>query len=169
MDNELIRSVFSERQLRKQCSFIECLDMLNTMNLLNIGELAEKAIAKSAGVQLCSPGTAGIDTTNGVEIKHAQTHPERGWYGNTLPAYISKKNKSGPIAAIVTENLTKKQYYFFIHHYQYSEANGNCFTIPFENDGTPRRVPKREKTLTDWWKCEIKTYKEFCTLINSFK
>jgi hypothetical protein len=85
-----------------------------------------------------------------------------------MPAWVSKKNKTGPIAAVVTEQLTGKQYYFFIPESAYSQASANAISVPFNADGTPRKVPRSATYLPNWWSYEESTFSSLCTKVRNF-
>jgi hypothetical protein len=124
MKNDLTKAVFGNT-LFKTATLSEHLQMLNDMNLLNIGELAEIAISKTSKVDRCAINQEGYDLINGLEIKHAQTH-ERSAKGNTMSAWISIKNKTGDILAVVSESKTKKQYFFNLPYNYYKSFNANA-------------------------------------------
>ena len=151
MNNALTRAVFG-RKLNQTYTLSEALSMLNNMDLIQIGELAELAISEQSGVALCAKNTPDVDTVTGKQIKHAQTHPDRG----AMKAYFGI-NTTAPILLVVTENLTKKQYYFHIPYKYYSEMSGNSISIPFNADGSP-------KTTNRWWGHEVNDFNELCAL-----
>ena len=100
--------------------------------------------------------TPEIDLVSGKQIKHAQTNPD-GNYRTLLPAWFGIKNTTAPILLVVTERLTKKQYFFYIPYKAYRHINANAIGIPFELNGTPRRT-------NHWWDHEISTWKDLCNL-----
>lgn len=162
MKNDLTKAVFGNA-LSKSATLSEHLQMLNDMNLLNIGELAEIAISKTSKVDRCTVNQEGYDLVNGLEIKHAQTH-ERSAKGNTMSAWISIKNKTGDILAVVSESKTKKQYFFNLPHNYYRSFNANAIGVPFEADGRPRRFQKRSSGFTSPWYYEVSDYKTLCDI-----
>jgi hypothetical protein len=151
MNNALTRAVFG-RKLNQTYTLSEALGMLNDMELIQIGELAELAISKHAGVDLCEKNCPNIDTVTGKQIKHAQTHPERG----AMKAFFSI-NTTAPILLVVSENLTKQQYYFYIPYKEYRHMNANSIAIPFNDDGSP-------KTSNKWWNHKVNDFNELCAL-----
>jgi hypothetical protein len=162
MKNELTKTVFGNK-LNCTYTLSEAITMLHSMDMFNIGELAERAISKKSKVPQCAKNTPDADLINGKEIKHAQTHPENP-QGNTLPAYITKRNKQSQILGVVTEQLTGKQYYFNIPFCAYNQASANTLSIPFELDGTPRKEPKAATFLPNWWDYEVKSFSELCKI-----
>lgn len=151
MNNALTRAVFG-RKLNKSYTLAETLSMLNDMELLQIGELAELAISEHSGVALCAKNTPEVDTVTGKQIKHAQTHPERG----NMRAHFGI-DTSAPILLVVSENLTKQQYYFHVPYKDYRHMNAKTISIPFNEDGSPKRSNK-------WWNNEVNDFNELCAL-----
>ena len=147
MKNVLLETLFGNK-LKKMMTLKEAFDLLNSMDLIAHGELAERAISKKSGVAQCSKNTPGIDLESGKQIKYAQTNYNTQAYTGTLKAYITIKNHTETILAVVTETVTMKQYFFEFPYESYSDFNGNTFVIPFELDGTPRRH-------NHWWDNEI--------------
>jgi hypothetical protein len=158
MPNVLLETVFGN-QLKNRYTLEEAFEIFSEQNLIEIGELAEKAISKKSGVSQCDKNTPEIDLVSGKQIKHAQTNPEGNsiYTNNCLSAWFGIKNTSAPILLVVTERLTKKQYFFYIPYQAYSHVNANAISIPFELDGTPRRS-------NHWWAHEIATWEELCKL-----
>jgi len=155
MDNILLETVFGE-DLKKTFTLEEAYEIFAKKNLIEVGELAEQAISKKSGVAQCEKNTPEIDLITGKQIKHAQTNPN-GNNINSLKAWFSVKNTSAPILLVVTERLTKKQYFFYIPYSSYAHVNANAISIPFELHGAPRRS-------NHWWKHEVTTWNELCNL-----
>ena len=170
MTNDLTVSVFGHKWLKTTMTAGEVLSHLNKLNLLHLGNLGEQALEKK-GVKLCAVNEPGIDTTNGVQIKTAQTHRRQlDKDPNTLKAHISVKNAWGPIAAQVLEETTGKTYYFWIPEAVHEYVQANTFCIPFESSGAPRTIPKRNTGINpNWWNYEIKNYTEFSKLVKEHK
>lgn len=160
MNNDLTQTVFGE-QLGYKFTLAETLGFLNKNNLLNIGELAELAISIKSNVAQARACQEGYDLVNGIEIKHGQTHhnPKK----TRMVAWLSKKNKTGRMLAIVTESVTNKQYYFDIPHSAYSKVRGNAFVISFKLDGTPIKS-NRSYYMPNWWNYEVKDFATLCEI-----
>jgi hypothetical protein len=164
--NDLTLAVFGKDLLRKRMSVGKFLRLLDQKNLLDIGELAEQAKSKTAGVALCKKHTKGIDTENGVQIKHVKTWTEPKVTG--IRAHVSPRNSQGPLAITVTETITDKQWYFWIPLNDAQQANSIKFT--FNSDGSPRRGKGRcDAYLPDWWNYNVDNYQELCKLIAKHK
>jgi hypothetical protein len=170
MINDLTVSVFGRKWLKSTMTASEVLSHLSKLNLLHLGNLGEQAL-QHKGAKLCTVNEPGIDTINGVQIKTAQTHLRQLLKDpRTLKAFISVANATGPIAAQVLEELTGKTYYFWIPEKVHKSVQANTFSIPFESNGAPRTVPKRITGVNpNWWDHRIKTYKQFCKLVNEHK
>lgn len=153
MKNDLTKVVFGNK-LNQTFTLHEILTMIDQMDLLNIGELAEQAISKKSGVAKCKKLTENIDLVSGVQIKHAKTH-SRGRYGY-WQATISRKT-TAPMLAVITETCTKKQYYLHIPYQAHKHMKGNTINISFGRDGTRLETP----WLKDY---RVNSFKELCEL-----
>ena len=128
MKNDLTETVFG-KDLDRTFTLAEALDLLSSHNLIDVGELAERAISKKSGVAQCGKNTPGIDLVNGMQIKHAQTNPGNKTYEKRLVAWCSIKNTDAPILLVVTERLTKKQYFFYVPYDAYKYVNANTLSL----------------------------------------
>jgi hypothetical protein len=158
MANVLLETVFGKK-LKNTYTLEQAFEIFAEHDLIEVGELAEKAISKKSGVDQCDKNTPEIDLVTGVQIKHAQTNPNGNSIisQNCLKAWFGIKNTSAPILLVVTERLTKQQYFFHIPYSSYKHVNANAISIPFELDGTPRRS-------NHWWRHEIDTWEQLCEL-----
>ena len=156
MSNILLETVFGN-ELEKTYTLYEAFKIFDKLNLIAHGELAEKAISKKSGVAQCSKNTPGIDLVSGKQIKYAQTNYETQAHCGTLKAWISIEGHDQTILAVVTETVTKKQYFFCFPYSSYNHFNGNTFSIPFEVDGAPRLSNHR-------WQYEVKSWTALCKL-----
>ncbi len=69
-------------------------------------------------------------------------------------------NKTGTLRVQVYERKQNKFYYFAIPRRAYIEIpRTSNIDIPFELDGTPRRIPLR-KVYVNWWKYEVSSWEE---------
>lgn len=155
MSNILIETVFG-KDLKKKMPLEDAIQLIISKNLFDIGELAEQAISKKSGIDQCDKNTPGIDLVSGKQIKHAQTNPDHVNSYN-LKAHITVRGITAPILAVVTERVTKQQYFFYVPYKAHKHLNGNTFCIPFETDGTPRRS-------NSWWKYEVDSFDKLCEL-----
>jgi hypothetical protein len=158
MPNILLETVFGSK-LQNTYTLEQAFEIFAEQNLIEVGELAEKAISKQSGVAQCDKNTPEIDLVSGKQIKHAQTNPngKSNIKNNCLKAWFGIENTSAPILLVVTERLTKQQYFFYIPYRAYQHMNANAVSIPFELDGTPRRS-------NHWWDHEISSWEELCKM-----
>lgn len=131
-------------QATKNVTMAEAFKVLLDMDLINIGEAGEQTISNATGVDRCPRNTAKIDLVSGVQIKTAQTYPEKG----KLQAYFAPGNTKAPILLMVVERMTGKEYFFSFSYNSYKDRIGSSICLPFDSDGSPRRD-------NHWWDHEI--------------
>lgn len=153
MINALTKTVFGHK-LNESFTLADTLKFLSSKGLLNEGELAELAISKKSGIAKCPACTPEIDLVNGIQIKHARSHPRSS--GNGQVAYISIKNTKATIFAVVTESVTGKQYFLHIPYKARQHLCGNTISIPFDNYGGPGN--------SQWWLHEVGSFDQLCEL-----
>jgi hypothetical protein len=156
MSNILVETVFGNK-LAKQMTLKDAIDLLTQSNLIDIGELAERAISIKSGVDQCDKNTPNIDLVSGKQIKHAQTNPDNLGMVSSLKAYITIKGITAPILAVVTERVTKKQYFFYFPYKSFSMYTANTFSICFKgNTGQP---------ASGWaWDYEVDSFEKLCEM-----
>jgi hypothetical protein len=156
MSNVLVETVF-KNDLMKQMTLKDAIDLLIKANMIDIGELAERAISIKSGIDQCDKNTPNIDLVSGKQIKHAQTNPDHLGTKSNLLAHISIKGITAPILAVVTERVTKKQYFFYFPYKSFSMYTGNTFSICFKGDtGEP---------TNGWaWAYEVDSFEKLCEL-----
>ena len=156
MSNILLETIFGSK-LKNTYTLKEAFDIFSKQNLIDIGELAEKAISKKSGVAQCEKNTPNIDLVSGKQIKHAQTNPDNVGMVSSLKAYITIKGITAPILAVITERVTKKQYFFYFPYKSFNMYCGNTFSICFNG--------KTGEPASGWaWEYEVKDWKELCEL-----
>lgn len=140
--------------LSKQMTFKEALNIIRADSLLNIGELAERAISIKSGVKLCIRNTPNIDTVTGKQIKHVTVKkPDSGKY---YLAYITVRTDA-PILCVITNEVSNKQYFLYIPFEAHAHLSGSCINISFGKDGmTPGK--------SQWWEYQVKDFKTLCNL-----
>jgi hypothetical protein len=79
MVNDLTVTLFGHQALNSQMSFKDTLSLLQELDLIDIGELAEKAVAKKTGVKQTSKCQEGYDLENGWEIES-----QNNWIFSTI-------------------------------------------------------------------------------------
>jgi len=151
MRNDLTQTVFGDL-LDKRFTLAKVLTMLDKMDLLQNGQLAELAISKTSGVAMCDKLTKNIDLVSGVQIKHARTHlrPTGTWY-----ATVSRKT-TAPMLVVISESNTGKQYYLHIPYKAHSYMSGNTINISFGKDGTSLN--------SHWLRHRVDSYDKLCEL-----
>lgn len=154
MKDILLETVF-ESDLKKMMTLEDAIILLKSMNLINVGELAEQAISKKSGVDMCDRNTPEIDLISGKQIKHATTNPVRN-RPNLRKAYISIAGTTAPILAVITETITNEQYFLYIPFSAYSHLTGNTIALGFDKDGEPGR--------SQWWNYQVDSFEELCAL-----
>lgn len=162
MVNDLTITLFGHKALNKQMSFKDTLSLLQDLDLIDIGELAEKAVAKKTGVKQTSKCQEGYDLENGWEIKHGQAHLTAK--GTQRNAYIAgMQNKMGTLRIVITERLTGKLYFFKVPFSAYRDYRSSSLQWAFEVDGTPRRIPKAAMSRPCYWDFEVDSFEELCS------
>lgn len=154
-DLTLIQEIFGKK-LQQKMTLQEAILLLSEKKLIDIGEVAELAISKGSGVDMCAKNTANIDLVTGYQVKHGQTNPDHVSRG-TLKAHISIRGITTTILAVVTERVSRKQYYFCFPYSSFEEYAGNTFHVVFKPCGSPSR-----KAWT--WAYEVGSFKELCEI-----
>jgi hypothetical protein len=137
-----------------QMTLMEAINLLRKHDLLNIGELAERAISVQSGVDMCDKNTPNIDLVTGKQIKHATVKKPAS--DRHYKAYISI-NTNAPILCVITNPITGNQYFLHIPYKAFRHLSGSCISIGFGTDG---------KTPADsqWWNFEVNSFEELCEL-----
>jgi hypothetical protein len=152
----LVETVFGT-ELDKKMTLRSAIQRLSELNLLDVGEVAEQAISKKSGVGQCDKNTPNIDLVSGKQIKHAQTNPNNVGKVSSLVAYITIRGITAPILAVVTERVTKKQYFFYFPYKSFSMYTGNTFSICFNG--------RTGEPATGWaWDYRVESFEKLCEL-----
>jgi hypothetical protein len=151
----LYTTVFGQ-QLDQKVTLREAIQLLESRDLINIGELAELAISKKSGVAKCTKNHPDIDLVSGVQIKHARSAAKSNTHRS---AYISIRRSGrlhqSTILAVVTETLTGKLYYFRFPTDSFQHKRGSTIGIPFDGAGRP-------KLKNRWWKYRVDSFDQLC-------
>lgn len=135
------------------CEFT--LDAVLKMGSLQVSTAFEQALAHTGGHQLVSEDQG--DLLRNGEYSDAKLSTVRtSNYGMSYGAPVTNIfNKTGPLRVQVFERKQDKFYYFYIPKAAYSHiGKSSNIEIPFEMDGTPRRIPTR-KVYQNWWDWEV--------------
>jgi hypothetical protein len=162
MVNDLTLALFGPQALDQHMSFKDALTLLQELDLINIGELAEKAVAKKIGVEQTSRCYSAWDLVNGWEIKHGQTHINDT--GTQRRAYIAgMRNKTTTLRVVITERLTGKLYFFKVPFDAYKDYRSSSLQWAFDVDGRPQRKPQRLTCRPNYWNYEVDSFEELCS------
>lgn len=162
MHNDLVVEAFGKGLLQQQMTFSQALAKLAEFDAFPLGAVGELAASNLAKVGLAAKNQSGYDTANGVEIKTA--HLQKNTPSHK--AWFSKDGKLAPIAGMVLNEFNNEVYYFWIEHEYYNQLNGNTIAIPFNEDGSPKRVTRQGEN--PWWTHQV-TKKEFKKLVKEYR
>ena len=148
------------KECAKDVPWMKQLDMhtikvLLEKGVIQVSTVFEHAAASLSGCTVISEDQA--DLSNGSDTKLSSVRTSG--YGGTYSAPVTNiKNKTGNLIVQVYERKQNKFYFFSIPYSAYSKVcEKSNIEIPFELDGTPRRIPLRSKRLPNWWRYEYKT------------
>jgi hypothetical protein len=162
MVNDLTMALFGQELLNTQMSFKDTLALLQKLDLINVGELAEKAISKKIGIDQACKCQSSYDLINGWEIKHGQAHLSSK--GTQRLAFVAgMKNKTSTLRVIITERLTGKLYYFKVPYEAYMKYTNSSLQWAFDTDGTPQRWFKRPNSRPCFWDYEVASFDALCS------
>jgi hypothetical protein len=130
--------------------------------VVQIETLLELAISKVGKLKRRS--VEGMDFVDGSDAKKSSVRKAN--FEQAYRAPVTKvHSKKGLLRVMVYERKLDTFYYFVFPReaYQHIKASSNI-EIPFEMDGTPRRVPKRSGVISNWWAYEVDSFKKMSTL-----
>jgi hypothetical protein len=151
---DVLAETYFGPDIDKKMSLMEAINLLRRHDLLNIGELAERAISVQSGVKMCDKNTPNIDLVTGKQIKHATVKKPAS--ENHYKAYITI-NTRAPILCVITNPINNKQYFLHIPFSAHRHLSGSCIAIGFGRDG---RTPAN----SHWWRFEVNSFEELCEL-----
>ena len=154
MRDELAEAYFGV-DVDKKMTLMEAIVLLRRHNLLNHGELAERAISVQSGVAQCDKNTRNIDLVSGVQIKSAQV--TKSVNSDYYKAHFGI-NTTAPMLCVITNLIEEKQYYLYIPPAAHSHLSGNAINISFGTSGL------FEDSTSHWWGHKVDTFKELCEL-----
>ena len=149
MNIELIGMAFTKYQLDKTLTVKDALFFLHKQNLLNVGELTERAIVKQGKLTQQSKNFKGSDfKEDNSDSKYVQVR----YYKAAYATIAGIQNKIGTLRVLCFEPKKDKNYYFLIPYKVYAPYTlvNDSLKIWFDNDGNPRR-PKRLDRRYDLW------------------
>jgi hypothetical protein len=151
MNTQLVNMAFSNHTRNKLVTFNDAVKFLWGQGLINVGELAEKAIVKKSKKKLKQnkKNAKGSDFKDKSDSKYVTVT----YYKNYAYATINSiQNKIGMLRVMIHEPKTNKNYFFRIPYKVYApyrNAN-NSIKIYFDQQGNPRR-PTRKNVRYDLW------------------
>lgn len=134
-------------------------------NLLNMGIIQVSTAFEQALAHVGSHEIVGHDCgdlyRNGVYSDAKLCTVRSTSYGKSYAAGVTKiHNKLGGLRVQAYERIQNQFYYFVIPRCAYEPIpKTSNIEIPFELDGTPRRVP-RGPTRVNWWQYEVHSWQE---------
>jgi hypothetical protein len=139
---------------------VTTIDTLLELGVLEVSTAFECAVANVGGHQVVSLSKGDL-LRNGkysdAKLSTVRTAKGGTYYGASIKGIY---NKVGTLRVQVYERKQNKFYYFAIPRRAYSHISKlSNIEIPFELDGTPRRVPMRSVAM-NWWRYEVKTFDE---------
>ena len=162
MKNDVTLTLFGHQLLDQKMTLAESLSFLHERDLINIGALAEQAVAKKVNQPVASNCNRGYDIENlWWEIKHGQARLNRDW--TVQSAWVAGlKNKTGDIRVIIT-NVQEQQFFFIVPYLAYKDYKNSSLQWRFEPDGTPRRKFIREgRHRPMFWDFEVDSFNALC-------
>ena len=154
MNQQLVNMAFSLLDRNKKLTFNDAIELLWSHNLINVGELAERAIVNKSKLKQHTRNKKGSDFDDNSDSKYVTVSYYQRKSG-PLQAYAcigGIKNKVGALRVMVYEPKTGKNYFFLIPHRIYKPYIGknDSLKIYFDTNGKPRR-PTREGRRYDLW------------------
>lgn len=161
MDLRFFEAIVPKAYPKSSPYFRKVMQHLLRDGVIHIETLFEKAVSKVG--KLDRNSVHGEDFIDGTDAKKSTVRWSSKRTSYTAPIH-RVHTKNGALRVMVYERQQDKFYYFIIPHhaFQHVPANSNI-EIPFELDGTPRRVPKRT-VIQNWWEYEVKSFKKMATL-----
>lgn len=135
------------------CGFT--LEAVLKMGLMQVSTAFECALGDVGGHQVVSEDQGDL-LRNGDYSDAKLSTVRTSSYGKSYGAPVTNiYNKSGALRVQVFERKQDKFYYFWIPKAAYAHiGKSSNIEIPFELDGTPRRIPTR-KVYQNWWDWEV--------------
>lgn len=129
--------------------------------VIQIEALFELSVSKIG--KLKRQSIEGMDFDDKSDAKKTSVRTCR--YGSAYAAPISQVHtKKGSLRVMCYERKNDKFYYFVIPKFAFKHITATSnIEIPFELDGTPRRIPRRAVN-TNWWKYEVDSFKEMASV-----
>lgn len=154
MRNALTETVFGDR-LDQQLTLVQALELLYSMDLINMPELSEKYAAAVMNSKQCAKNTPKIDLENGAQVKFAtvKTHykTDTGTFKQRA-ATISINGTTSDLHCVVHDPSNHKIYLFEVPQAACKLVSGNTFKIGFTKDSKPNY------NKSHWWRYQVKNF-----------
>ena len=122
------------------------------LGLIQASTAFEQALAHQMGIKVVSEDSNDLSDGSDAKLSTVRTYGYGKYYGAPV---TNIKGKTGDLLIQVYERKLAKFYYFIIPYnaYKHIPTKSNI-EIPFELDGTPKRIPSRAVKV-NWWKFEV--------------
>ena len=136
---------------------------LLSLGLVQVSTAFEQALAHIGKHRLVSKDRGDL-YRNGSYSDAKLSSVRTSSYGKKYSAPVTNIfNKTGALRVQVYERKQNKFYYVAIPRRAYIDVPKSAnIEIPFEMDGTPRRVPMRA-VYVNWWTYEVHSWKDMAT------
>lgn len=161
MNTQLVNMAFPYHVRNKTLTFNDVIKLLWQQDLINVGELAEKALVQKSKKKLIKKkkNAKGSDFKDGSDSKYITVFYDKF---TNYASVGGLKNKTGKLRVMVFEPKTKKNYFFIIPHRVYApyQHNGDSLKIYFTKDGQPRTKQRETNTRPNLWlnECSAKEW-----------
>jgi len=137
----------------------DTIELLAEVGLLQVSTGFEYAIATVGKYTVISTDAADISDGSDAKLSSVRTSGR----GKSYSAPVTNiYNKTGALRVHVYERKQDKFYYFVIPNKAYIHIpRSSNIEIPFELNGTPRKVPARP-VIQNWWKYEVESFELLC-------
>jgi hypothetical protein len=127
---------------------------------LQVSTLFEQALAAVGGHTVVGLDKGDLYRAGAYSDAKLSTVRTSGYGKQYSAAVTSIYNKTGTLRVQVYERKQNRFYYFAIPRRAYIKIpKTSNIEIPFEIDGTPRRIPSRTVKV-NWWRYEVPTWEQ---------
>jgi hypothetical protein len=135
-------------------------EKLLQLGILQVSTAFEHALGKMGGHKVVSEDCGDL-IKDGIYSDAKLSSVRTSGYGKSYSAPVTKIfNKTGALRVQVYERKQNKFYYFSIPYNAYSHIpKTSNIEIPFELDGTPRKIPARA-VYENWWNYGVASFEE---------
>ena len=125
---------------------------------MQVSTVFEEALAARSGTTVVSENTHDLSDGSDGKLSTVRT----SGYGKSYTAPVTNiYGKTGTLRVQVYERKKDKFYYFSIPNSAYRNIpRTSNIEIPFELDGTPRRISKGMRIYANWWDFECDSFYE---------